>query len=110
MGDRPYISAEQRAEVACFIEDLTVSHEAGWYCLISLHGGGSPEAMKGSLAKLSRHGKGRTDGEPARPWCSGRGRRVSKQPGRCRATGPAESKLSRQPGHLSSPTFISILH
>ena len=29
-----------------FIEDLTVSHQGGWYSLISLHGGGSPEAMK----------------------------------------------------------------
>ena len=33
-------------EVARLIEDLTVSHQAGWYSVISLHGGGSPEAMK----------------------------------------------------------------
>ena len=33
-------------EVARLIEDLTVSHQGGWYSLISLHGGGSPEAMK----------------------------------------------------------------
>ena len=46
MGGRPDIPAEQRAEVARFIEDLTVSHQAGWYSVISLHGGGSPEAMK----------------------------------------------------------------
>jgi 4-hydroxybutyryl-CoA dehydratase/vinylacetyl-CoA-Delta-isomerase len=46
MGGRPDIPAAQRAEVARFIEDLTVSHEAGWYSVISLHGGGSPEAMK----------------------------------------------------------------
>jgi len=46
MGGRPDIPAERRAEVARFIEDLTVSHQAGWYSVISLHGGGSPEAMK----------------------------------------------------------------
>ena len=46
MGGRPDIAADKRAEVARLIEDLTVSHEAGWYSVISLHGGGSPEAMK----------------------------------------------------------------
>ena len=29
-----------------FIEDLTASDAAGWMSVISLHGGGSPEAMK----------------------------------------------------------------
>lgn len=43
---RPDIPYEKRAEVARFMEDLTVSHTAGWYSTISLHGGGSPEAMK----------------------------------------------------------------
>jgi 4-hydroxybutyryl-CoA dehydratase / vinylacetyl-CoA-Delta-isomerase len=28
------------------MEDLTASYSGGWYSLISLHGGGSPEAMK----------------------------------------------------------------
>ena len=32
--------------MARFLEDLTASYQAGWYSLISLHGGGSPEAMK----------------------------------------------------------------
>jgi hypothetical protein len=32
--------------VARFIEDLTASYQAGWYSVISLHGGGSPAAMK----------------------------------------------------------------
>ncbi|MCV0394144.1 MAG: 4-hydroxyphenylacetate 3-hydroxylase [Rhizobiaceae bacterium] len=41
--DIPY---EKRMEVARFVEDLTVSDQAGWYSVISLHGGGSPEAMK----------------------------------------------------------------
>ncbi|MEO8527042.1 MAG: 4-hydroxyphenylacetate 3-hydroxylase C-terminal domain-containing protein, partial [Caldimonas sp.] len=33
-------------EVARFIEDLTASYQGGWYSVISLHGGGSPAAMK----------------------------------------------------------------
>ena len=37
---------DKRIEVARFIEDLTASYQAGWYSVISLHGGGSPEAMK----------------------------------------------------------------
>jgi 4-hydroxybutyryl-CoA dehydratase/vinylacetyl-CoA-Delta-isomerase len=46
LGGRPDIPMEQRMEVARFIEDLTVSNQAGWYSVMSLHGGGSPEAMK----------------------------------------------------------------
>lgn len=88
MGGRHDIPAEQRAEVARFIEDLTVSHEAGFYSVISLHGGGSPEAMKREvwrnypvIEKMelveSLLDRGILD----------EGRRVSKQPGRCCATG-----------------------
>lgn len=42
-SDIPY---QRRIEVARFIEDLTASYQGGWYSIISLHGGGSPEAMK----------------------------------------------------------------
>lgn len=42
----PEIPADHRREVARFIEDLTASYQGGWYSVISLHGGGSPEAMK----------------------------------------------------------------
>ena len=42
----PAVPADKRLEVARFIEDLTVSHQGGWYSVISLHGGGSPAAMK----------------------------------------------------------------
>ena len=41
--DIPY---EARMEVARMMEDLTASNTAGWYSVISLHGGGSPEAMR----------------------------------------------------------------
>ena len=32
--------------MARFMEDLTASYQGGWYSLISLHGGGSPAALK----------------------------------------------------------------
>ncbi|MCC8976222.1 4-hydroxyphenylacetate 3-hydroxylase family protein [Bradyrhizobium brasilense] len=88
MSGRPDIPADQRAEVARLIEDLTVSHEAGWYSVISLHGGGSPEAMKREIwrnypvmekAELVENLLGRD--------LVDQGQRVSKQPGRCCATG-----------------------
>jgi 4-hydroxybutyryl-CoA dehydratase / vinylacetyl-CoA-Delta-isomerase len=45
-SDIPYA---KRIEVARLIEDLTASYQAGWYSVISLHGGGSPEAMKKAI-------------------------------------------------------------
>ncbi|HYN61406.1 MAG TPA: 4-hydroxyphenylacetate 3-hydroxylase N-terminal domain-containing protein [Rubrivivax sp.] len=42
----PGVPYDKRIEVARFIEDLTASYQGGWYSLISLHGGGSPAAMK----------------------------------------------------------------
>jgi 4-hydroxybutyryl-CoA dehydratase/vinylacetyl-CoA-Delta-isomerase len=88
LAGRPDIGAEQRLEVARLIEDLTISHQGGWYSLISLHGGGSPEAMKREIwrnypvmekvelvERLLDRGVLDT------------GQRVSKQPGRCCATG-----------------------
>jgi 4-hydroxybutyryl-CoA dehydratase / vinylacetyl-CoA-Delta-isomerase len=42
----PEVPYDKRIEVARFIEDLTASYQGGWYSLISLHGGGSPAAMK----------------------------------------------------------------
>ncbi len=43
---RDDIPAPQRLEVARMMEDLTASNTGGWYSIISLHGGGSPQAMK----------------------------------------------------------------
>ena len=43
---RPGVPYQKRIEVARLIEDLTASSQGGWYSVISLHGGGSPEAMK----------------------------------------------------------------
>lgn len=41
--DIPY---GRRRDVARLIQDLTASDTGGWYSVISVHGGGSPEAMK----------------------------------------------------------------
>ena len=96
LGGRADIPAERRAEVSRLIEDLTVSHQAGWYSLISLHGGGSPEAMKREIWRnypvpekielvetLLDHG------------VLEEGRRVSKQPGRCCVTGCEAPEIER---------------
>lgn len=42
----PAVPYDKRIETARFIEDLTAGYQGGWYSLISLHGGGSPAAMK----------------------------------------------------------------
>jgi 4-hydroxybutyryl-CoA dehydratase / vinylacetyl-CoA-Delta-isomerase len=89
-ADIPY---ERRAEVARLLEDLTVSETAGWYSTISLHGGGSPEAMKKEIFRnypvgdkvrlverlLERGVLSGGAGEGASP--------LADQPGRCCDTG-----------------------
>lgn len=42
----PNIPTSQRLQTVRLLDDLTASHQAGWYSVMSLHGGGSPEAMK----------------------------------------------------------------
>ena len=42
----PNVPTEYRKQTARLVEDLTASHQGGWYSVISLHGGGSPAAMK----------------------------------------------------------------
>ncbi len=88
LAGRPDIPMQQRMEVSRLIEDLTVSHQAGWYSVISLHGGGSPEAMKREIwrnypvvEKMELVENLLDRGVLAD------GRRVSKQPGRCCTTG-----------------------
>src|SRR6202045_2355838 len=88
LGGRPDIPAEQRLEGSRLIEDLTVSRQAGWYSVISLHGGGSPEAMK---REIWRNYPVMEKVELVENLLDRRvaadGRRISKQPGRCCATG-----------------------
>ena len=51
LGGRSDIPYDKRASVARFIEALTASDAGGWMSVISLHGGGSPQAMKGEIAR-----------------------------------------------------------
>ena len=88
LGGRPDIPADQRLEVARLVEDLTVSHQGGWYSVMSLHGGGSPEAMKREIWRnypvMEKVALVETLLDRG---VAADGQRVSKQPGRCCVTG-----------------------
>jgi 4-hydroxybutyryl-CoA dehydratase/vinylacetyl-CoA-Delta-isomerase len=88
LAGRPDVPAAQRMEVARLVEDLTASHQGGWYSLISLHGGGSPEAMKREIWRNSPVGEKMELVERLLDrGVLDEGQRVSKQPGRCCGTG-----------------------
>jgi 4-hydroxybutyryl-CoA dehydratase/vinylacetyl-CoA-Delta-isomerase len=87
----PAVPYDKRIETARFIEDLTASYQGGWYSVISLHGGGSPAAMKQEIwrnypvgskvelvERLLERGVLRTDDRPIAR---------NRQPGRCCDTG-----------------------
>jgi len=92
----PDVPYEQRIETARFIEDLTAGYQGGWYSVISLHGGGSPAAMKQEIYRnypvgskvelveriLERGVNG--DGVPHDP---DRAITKNRQPGKCCDTG-----------------------
>ena len=46
LSANPDVTYDKRIEAERFLEDLTASYQGGWYSVISLHGGGSPAAMK----------------------------------------------------------------
>jgi 4-hydroxybutyryl-CoA dehydratase/vinylacetyl-CoA-Delta-isomerase len=85
----PHVSAERRLEVARLLEDVSAGYAGGWMSMISLHGGGSPEAMKREIWR----------NYPVQEKCalvetlldrgitSEAARRNDAQPGRCCATG-----------------------
>lgn len=92
----PDIPYEQRIQTARFIEDLTAGYQGGWYSVISLHGGGSPAAMKQEIwrhyplgnkvelvERLLERGLA-ADGSPAAaPHDPARPITRNRQPGRC---------------------------
>ncbi|MDQ0314465.1 4-hydroxyphenylacetate 3-hydroxylase family protein [Amorphus orientalis] len=84
LAGREDIPAERRLEVSRFIEDLTASHQGGWYSVISLHGGGSPEAMKREIWRNYPLAE-KTDlvDQLLDRGIYDQGQRVSRQPGRC---------------------------
>ena len=84
LGGRADIPAERRREISRFLEDLTVSNQAGWYSVISLHGGGSPEAMKREIWRNYPVGdKVDLVAQLLDRGLYDQGQRVSRQPGRC---------------------------
>ncbi|WP_088344622.1 MULTISPECIES: 4-hydroxyphenylacetate 3-hydroxylase N-terminal domain-containing protein [Rhodomicrobium] len=88
LAGRPDIPAEQRLEVSRLMEDLTASHQGGWYSVISLHGGGSPEAMKREIWRNYPVAERKELVEQLLDrGILDTGQRVSKQPGRCCPTG-----------------------
>lgn len=107
LGGRPDIPADQRIEVARFLEDLTVSHQAGFYSVISLHGGGSPEAMKREIWRnYPVMEKAALVESLLDRGVLEEGRRVSKQPGRCCDTG-CETPPSIEPAAVVQSTRVS---
>jgi 4-hydroxybutyryl-CoA dehydratase/vinylacetyl-CoA-Delta-isomerase len=102
LGARRDIPYDKRMEVARFVEDLTVSDQAGWYSVISLHGGGSPEAMKREIWRNYpvEEKKDLVDALLDRGVLDV-GQRLSKQPGRCCVTGCQVPDL---PGIEATPT------
>ena len=100
--DIPY---QHRANVARFVEDLTASETGGWYSVISLHGGGSPEAMKLEILRnypvqdrkdlvQSLLDRGALD--------LGQGPARDSQPGRCCIKGCAATDALPTPGSLAT--------
>lgn len=100
----PDVPYEKRIEAARFMEDLTASYQSGWYSVISLHGGGSPAAMKqeiyrhypiGSKVELVERLMQRGLVEDPK-----RSITANKQPGRCCAKGctvPEQPMMVRLP-------------
>jgi 4-hydroxybutyryl-CoA dehydratase / vinylacetyl-CoA-Delta-isomerase len=75
--------------VARLLEDLTASDSAGWYSIISLHGGGSPEAMKREIWRQYplEDKVALVEGLLERGVAGAAARPRARQPGRCCITG-----------------------
>ena len=104
----PEVPYDKRIETARFLEDLTASYQGGWYSVISLHGGGSPAAMKqeiwrnypvGNKVELVERLLNR--GVVADPDGPGRAITANRQPGRCcdrGCTTPGQPVMVDMPG------------
>ena len=98
LGGRPDIPTDKRLAVSRMVEDLTASYQAGWYSIISLHGGGSPEAMKREIWRnYPIPEKTQLVENLLDRGVSGNRPLSSRQPGKCCATGC-------QPPTLATPT------
>ena len=96
----PAVPYEQRIQTARFIEDLTAGYQGGWYSVISLHGGGSPAAMKQEIwrnypvgskvelvERLLERGVAAGGGAAAAVHDPARAITRNRQPGKCCDTG-----------------------
>ena len=96
-ADIPYA---HRANVARFIEDITASETGGWYSVISLHGGGSPEAMRLEILR-NYPVRDRVDLVQSLLDRSaldlGQGPSRDKQPGRCCTKGCSDDDVPSDP-------------
>jgi len=111
-SDIPY---EKRIEVARFIEDLTASYQAGWYSVISLHGGGSPEAMKMEIWRNYplANKVDLVERLLDRGVLTDETRKITRnrQPGRCCATGclaPDAPRMVALPQPIVKPAFEDV--
>ena len=101
----PGIPTEHRLEVGRLMHDLTASDQAGWMSVISLHGGGSPEAMRREIYRYYPMQERRELVEKLLDrGVLDTGQAVSKQPGRCCPVGcqvpqtPDLARPGRKPG------------
>ncbi len=111
----PEVPYEQRIETARFIEDLTAGYQGGWYSVISLHGGGSPAAMKqeiyrnypiGSKVELVERILERGVAGEGVPHDPDRAITKNRQPGKCCDTG---CTTPGQPVMVDLPTVEATL-
>ena len=111
----PDVPYEQRIETARFIEDLTAGYQGGWYSVISLHGGGSPAAMKqeiyrnypiGSKVELVERILERGVNGDGLPHDPDRTITKNRQPGRCCDTG---CTTPGQPVMVDLPDVVATL-
>ncbi len=111
----PDVPYEQRIETARFIEDLTAGYQGGWYSVISLHGGGSPAAMKqeiyrnypiGSKVELVERILERGVNGEGVPHDPNRAITKNRQPGKCCDTG---CTTPGQPVMIDLPTVAANL-
>jgi len=92
----PDVPYEQRIQTARFLEDLTAGYQGGWYSVISLHGGGSPAAMKQEIwrnypvgnkvelvERLLERGVAADGSAAAAPHDPARAITRNRQPGKC---------------------------
>lgn len=114
----PDVPYEQRIQTARFLEDLTAGYQGGWYSVISLHGGGSPAAMKQEIwrnypvgnkvelvERLLERGVAADGSAAASPHDPARAITKNRQPGKCCDTGctaPGQPVMVNLPSVTSS--------